>query len=354
MKKRVAGFLAVTAAGALAAGATVSAAPSSESAVANAAGGVCVPKKKIGIVDVIAASPIDFKSDQMAMMIAKRLGWSYQFVDANGDPAKAATAVQSFVDQKVDMILDVSVDAAPIRTGLQAAQKAKIPVFEVNSGNQPSPLFVGMYNENETTMGKILADYIIKTAPGGAKIGDLTTKVTYAGGLRDAALHKAVDASGGKAQILATNEIGGANPAVETSKVVTDQLTAHSDINSIFAVFDYMAAPAINAIRVKGANDKTGVYSYFTTPANLKFLRTPTTLKAVADANLPFGVVIAFDQYLKNIVKKQKIDPKALAKAGGMTYKVVDRNNVPKSGEVFTNTGTLAPYWKQWQKAYTC
>lgn len=350
MWKGIAGISAVAAAACLMAASVASAQPTARQAGSVAQAGSCPKNLKVGVVDLIAQSPIDFKTSMMAVQTGKALGWSVQFVDAAGDPAKGQAAIQSFVSQKYDLIIDTSIDAAPIRTALQAAKKAGIPVFETAAGNAASDLFAGMYNEDETTMGRILMEYIVKTVPG-AQISDLTTRLNRAGLLRDNAI-KAVVKADGKAKILAATEVDLTNPVVNTTKIVTDHLTAHPNINAIYAVFDNMAAAAINAVRAKGS--KAGVYSYFTTAANLKYLRSKSLLKAVADANLPLGAVVAYDQFLNWKVNGKAIDKNALTKLGGMTYKIVDQSNVPATGEVFSNTKTLAPFLAKWKKTYGC
>jgi ribose transport system substrate-binding protein len=309
--------------------------------------GICVPQKTIGLVELISQSPIDSKTDEMVKLIAKELGWKVEYVDAGGEVNKANTAVQNFVNEKVAMIVDDSVDAAPIRTSLLAAKQAGIPVFETNAGNQPSPLFAAMYNENETTMGKILAEYIVKTVPG-AKIGDLSTNLNYAGVLRENAIQKVVKESGGKAKIVADQQVDLTNPVVNTEKTLTDELTAKPEINAVYAVFDNMVGAAVSAIKAHGDTGKAKLFSYFTDPSNLPFLANHE-LTAVADANLPFGAVIVFDQYLKHIVKGSKIEPDALEKAGGLNDRIVTKPN-----EVFDNKATLEPYLAKWKSEYPC
>jgi ABC-type sugar transport system substrate-binding protein len=323
-------------------------APSSTSSSQNAAapgGKICVPKKKVGVVDLIAQSPIDFKTDQMALQAAKSLGWSTHFIDAGGDVNKAQQAVQSFVNEHVDLIIDTSVDAAPIRQGLQAAKAANIPVVELAAGNAPSPLLTAAYAENEATMGKILADHIVKTVPN-ARIADLSTNLNFAGVERENAVKASVAASGGKAKIVADQQVDLTNPVVNTTKTLTDMLTAHPEINAVYAVFDNMAVAAANAIRTKGSKAK--LYTYFTSDSNLKLMRNGQ-VAALADDNLPFGAVIAIDQFLKHVKSGAAFDPNALQTAGGLQYRVVTSPN-----EVFTNTATLAPYLKKWASEYHC
>jgi ABC-type sugar transport system substrate-binding protein len=320
-------------------------ATSSTASAAASTGKVCAKKETVGIVDLIAESPIDAKSDAMAELASKDLGWTYHFIDAAGDPNKMEQAVQSFVNEHVNLIIDVSIDAAPIRVGLQAAKAAHIPVFEVNSGNQPSSLLNAAYAENETEMGKILADYIVKTVPS-AQIGDLATNLSYAGILRENAVKASVAASGGKAHIAADEQVDLTNPVVNTEKTLTDELTGHPNINAVYAVYDNMAVAAASAIRTK--QSKAKLYTYFTSASNLNLMRKGE-IAAVADANLPFGVVVGIDQFLKYAKSGTAFDPNALHKAGGLTYRIVTSPQ-----EVFTNQGTLAPYLAKWAKEYPC
>jgi ABC-type sugar transport system substrate-binding protein len=306
---------------------------------------ICAPKKTIGIVDLIAESPIDYKTDQEAELAANDLGWKYTFIDAGGDVNKAETAVQGFVNQHVDMIIDTSVDSAPIRVGLQAAKSANIPVVELAAGNAPSPLFTAMYNENETTMGRILAQYIVNTVPS-AKIGDLSTNLNYAGVLRENAVKAVIAASGGKSTIDQDQQVDLTNPVVNTQKTLTDELTASPNINAVYAVFDNMAAAAASTIHQKGSKAK--LFTYFTSPSNLNLMKQGE-IAAVADANLPFGAVIAYDQFLKHLKTGAAFDPNALQAAGGLSYRVVSTPN-----QVFTNSATIAPYLSQWAKLYPC
>lgn len=324
---------------------------STQAATASGSQKICAPAKTVGIVDLIAQSPIDYKTDQMALLAAKRLGWKSRFVDAGGDPNKANQAIQGFVTQHVDMIIDTSVDAAPIRSSLQAAKNAGIPVFEVAAGNEPSDLFTAMYNEDETVMGRILAEHIVKTVPN-AKIGDLSTKLNYAGVLRENAVQKVVKGSGGRAQIVANTEVDLSNPVVNTQKAVSSQLTAHPDINAMYLVFDNMAAAAVSTVRGASKTGQVKLYTYFTTPANVKMLKSGQ-LEAVADANLPAGAAVAFDQYLGSL-KGQKIDPEALKKSGLLEYQVVSKDDLPRSGSPFDNAKTLQPFLEKWAKQFPC
>jgi ABC-type sugar transport system substrate-binding protein len=314
--------------------------------VAASTGKVCVDKKTVGYVDIFAASPIETSMHNLADAAVKSLGWQMKFVDAAGDFTKMQQAIQSFVTQRVDFIIVASADAAPIRQGLQAAQGAKIPVVEVGGGNlDPQKLFSATYNEDETTLGKTLADYIVKSVPK-AKIADLATSLNYSGKARGEGLKAAVAASGGSAEIAASQQVDSGNVVPSTTKTLTDMLTAHPDINAVFSTFDSMATPAANALRTKGSKAK--VYTTFATPSNLEMMQKGQ-LAAVIDANLALTPAVAFDQFLKVIKTGAAFDPHAVEKAGGLGYRIVTSPDT-----VYDVNKTFAPFLQRWAKEYPC
>lgn len=61
-------------------------------------------------------------------------GWSVKFVDSAGQPAGAITAMQNFVQSKVDAIVVQTYSADQLSAGLAAAKDAGIPVFSTGGG----------------------------------------------------------------------------------------------------------------------------------------------------------------------------------------------------------------------------
>jgi ABC-type sugar transport system substrate-binding protein len=314
--------------------------------VAASTGKVCVDKKTVGYVDIFAASPIEATMHNLADSAVKSLGWDMKFVDAAGDFTKMQQALQSFVNQHVDLIMVASADAAPIRQGLQAAKAAKIPVIEIGGGNlDPQNLFTARYNENEETLGKMLGDHIVKSVPN-SKIADLASTLNYSGAAREKGFKAAVAASGGSAKVVATQQVDGANIVPSTSKTLTDILTAHPDTNAVFAVFDPMTTPAAQVIRQKGSKAK--LFSNFATPENLELMKKGQ-LAAVIDDNLALTPAVAFDQFLNHVKTGAAFDPSAVDKAGGLGYRIVTSPDM-----VYDVNKTFAPFLQKWAKAYPC
>jgi ribose transport system substrate-binding protein len=309
-------------------------------------GEVCVDKKTVGYVDVFAASPIETSMKELSDAAVESLGWEMNFVDAAGDFTKMQQAIQSFVTQKVDFIIVASADAAPIRQGLEAAKEANIPVVQIGGGNlDPQNLFTATYNEDEKTLGKMLAEHIAESVPD-AQIADLATTLNYSGKARGDGLKEAVEESGGKAEIAASQQVDSSNVVPSTTKTLTDMLTAHPDINAVYATFDSMATPAANAVRTKGSDAK--VYTTFATPSNLELMKKGQ-MGAVIDANLAITPAVAFDQFLNVSENGGEFDPDAIEKAGGLGYRIVTDPT-----QVYDVNETFKPFLEKWSKEYPC
>jgi ABC-type sugar transport system substrate-binding protein len=307
------------------------------------ASGICVDKKTIGYVDIYNASPIEKEMSDSAKTIADTLGWDMKLIDGAGDFAKMQTGLQNLVSQKVDLILVASSDAAPIRQGLQAAKDANIPVIEIGGGTTPSDLYSAQYAEDEETLGNTVGKYIVDNIPN-AKIADLATSLNYSGTAREQGFQKAVSESNGSVKVVANQQVDSGDPN-SAGKIMTDMLTAHPEINTVWATFDSMAAAAASSIRQKGSKAK--LFTTFATPANLEMLKKGE-LAGVVDSNLALTPMVALDQFLAHTTKKTPFDPNAIEAAGGLGYRVVT------SQQSFDSTETLAPFLKKWQTEYAC
>lgn len=316
-------------------------------------GAIKVAKRTIGVVDIIRQSPIDDKTDTLMEAAAQKLGWDIKVIDAGGDPGKAASATQSFVNQGVDAIILTSVDANLVRAQLARAKQKNIPVIHTNSGTEQSDLWTAAYMEDETKMASTLVQYIIDHVPN-TKLIDLKTTLNFAGSVRAQAVKDTVAASGGKAQIVGSSDVDLSNPAVNTQKDLTDLLTAHPDANAVHAVFDNMAQAAVTTVKLK--RSKAQVFSYFSTANNMKNLVNDTALTAVMDNDLAKTGAVAFDELIDYFQKKDPIDPNAMSKpANALEYRVIDRAAARKlgaSGDPFPIEKTLAPYLARWAKEY--
>jgi ribose transport system substrate-binding protein len=88
----------------------------------------------------------------------KEKGWTVNVMDTAGDVAAAVGKLEDAANQKVDAIV-INVDPSQVTAGLQAAQKANIPVFGMDAGSDP--LLVTNVTSNGYAMAAETATYVV-------------------------------------------------------------------------------------------------------------------------------------------------------------------------------------------------
>ena len=89
---------------------------------------------------------------------AKSKSWEVDVIDTSGDVAALVSRMEDVSLQKVDAIV-INVDPSQIKTGLLAAKDAGIPVFGMDSGNDP--LLVANITSNGYVMAAETATYVV-------------------------------------------------------------------------------------------------------------------------------------------------------------------------------------------------
>ncbi|HEY1689557.1 MAG TPA: substrate-binding domain-containing protein [Solirubrobacteraceae bacterium] len=308
-----------------------------------------VKKETIGVVDLKRDAPIQDRMDEALEAGGKALGWDVKVTDCNGEPEKVTAAMNAFANEHVNAMIVESIGVESAPRAVQELEEAKAPIIAIGGSVPANSAYAAQYTENETELATILAEKIVEDHPEGAKIGDITLTIAPATVARNEALKEVVAVSGGKAEIVTSAQFELENIVSSTEKIVTDMLTAHPDINSIWGVADDTVQPGIAAILKKHSNAQ--LYSFYSDPSSLEALRKKgNPLAAVADVNLQEGAIVALDQLVGYFQKNTPIDPNALP---ALPYKIIDRENVPPEGEeTYPLKETLQPYEEKWEKEY--
>ncbi len=88
----------------------------------------------------------------------KEKGWTVNVIDTAGDVAAVVGRLEDVSNQGVSAIV-LNVDPAQVSAGLQAAQKANIPVFGMDAGTDP--LLVTNVTSNGYAMAAETASYVV-------------------------------------------------------------------------------------------------------------------------------------------------------------------------------------------------
>ncbi|WP_330628300.1 substrate-binding domain-containing protein [Thioclava sp. FTW29] len=194
--------------------------------------------------------------------VAKAHGAEVLELNIDGDITKEAQAIDTYISRGVDAILIAPVSATNSAAALARAKAKGITIVALNGGLADPDLadatFATEDRELGTHTGEAAAAFIKDRMGGRAKIGILAfssllpeQSAARVGGFRDTVT------KGTQIDILGTQDAWMPEKAVQ---VATDMLTAHPDINLLFAANEGGTVGAMQAVRNAGRMGKVYVF----------------------------------------------------------------------------------------------
>ena len=213
------------------------------------------PTITVGFLQILGASPAATRNEVQFKRAAKVLGWKVNVVDAQGDPAKMASGIQSFVTQKVDAIVTIAVAPAAAQQALTAAKKAGIPAITIAGPNpDPNKLYAAQIAPNDSALGAMSAQHLCDTLGKGAKIVAQFFDPLDALVRRDT-VAKAVFGNCG-VKVVASHQVDFSNAVADATKSTLNMLQAHPEATGVWADQDFEFSAAVNAVKQLGADQE--------------------------------------------------------------------------------------------------
>jgi ribose transport system substrate-binding protein len=234
-------------------------------------------KYTIGLVPFSSADPTSNQAMVAVEDVAKKNGWHFSLIDAQGAPDKAISAIQNLVQKKVDLIITTVFPADSLAGGVLAAKAAGIPVASLGGGTGngvQSNWDVGLQQ------GKVIAAKMIADTGGQ---GDLLV-LGYKPGLpcqeREAALDAAIKSTSLKVTRQEIPIPGQVQGGLQDTQAWLASHPAGSTKDTIWACFDDPAIGAISALQQAGRHD-VAVYGINGTPQALQAIRSGAMVATV-------------------------------------------------------------------------
>ncbi|HBD0719442.1 ribose ABC transporter permease [Escherichia coli] len=215
-------------------------------------------------------------------MIVKAVVILLAVLDSQNNPAKELANVQDLTVRGTKILLINPTDSDAVGNAVKMANQANIPVITLDRQATKGEVVSHIASDN-VLGGKIAGDYIAKKAGEGAKVIELQGIAgTSAARERGEGFQQAVAAH--KFNVLASQ------PAdfdrTKGLNVMQNLLTAHPDVQAVFAQNDEMALGALRALQTAGKSDVMVV----------GFDGTPDGEKAVNDGKLAATIAQLPDQ----------------------------------------------------------
>lgn len=208
-------------------------------------------KDTIALVVSTLNNPFFVSLKDGAQKEADKLGYTLVVLDSQNNPAKELANVQDLTVRGAKLLLINPTDSDAVGNAVKMANQANIPVITLDRVANQGTVVSHIASDN-VAGGKMAGDFIAEKLGNGAKVIELQGIAgASAARERGEGFKQAVAAH--KFNVLASQ------PAdfdrTKGLNVMQNLLTAHPDVQAVFAQNDEMALGALRALQVAGKND---------------------------------------------------------------------------------------------------
>jgi ribose transport system substrate-binding protein len=281
----------------------------------------------------------------MAPIIQNDLGGSAKIYDGQSNPKVWNESILQMVADKVDGIALLSIPPQLVGQGLQAAEKAGIPIVRCcGAGGTPNPKL--------NFPGKIFANVDVDYGAAGAASADYVT--SQSGGKADVLVLTDNSQDGVKTHVAGfkaeltkicpsckqdTQQTQTADVTTSTPQRVVAYLQAHPSVDWIYLAYDPQGIFIVPALQKAGLANKVKIAGILGNPVNLKFIKQGAIQQSDVMIDENYYAWAMTDQLLRALNKMPVSEPE---NEGAPWYIVTKQlGNYPQGATA--TTGFTAP-----------
>ncbi|TCK29170.1 monosaccharide ABC transporter substrate-binding protein (CUT2 family) [Ancylobacter aquaticus] len=217
-------------------------------------------QKRIALVQAHQESRFRIDLNKGAEDKAKELGYTLTIYNANNNPALQNDAVETYVNDKVDIILVLAIDANAIKPSIEDAVAAGIPVLAVDTvvdGKNISN--IGVDNKDAgRDIGRRVGEYLKST--GKTEVGTVGALNSFIQNLRMDGFKEGLAEVAPEAKIV--GGVDGQNVQNIAQNAAEALVAAHPDLSVIYASGEPALVGAMAAIRSRDATDRIKLFGW--------------------------------------------------------------------------------------------
>ena len=202
----------------------------------------------IGLAISTLNNPFFVDLEAGAKAKATELGVKLVTLDSQDDSATEMSNVEDLINQGVDVIMINPTDSDAVKSAVEAANKANIPVITLDRGANGGEVVSHIASDN-VAGGKLAGGYIVELLGGKGKVVELEG-IPGASAARDRG-QGSNEAIGGTDLEVVAKQTANFDRA-EGLTVMENILQAQPEIDAVFAHNDEMALGALEAIKASG------------------------------------------------------------------------------------------------------
>ena len=263
-----------------------------------------------------------------AQKAADAAGDKLVIFNANNDASAQNSAIENYIQQKVDGIIVVAIDVNGIMPAVKEAADAGIPVVAIDAilPDGPQKAQIGVDNAKAgTDIGTYFVDYVKKNADGKAKVGIVGALNSYIQNLRQKGFEDTIKGADG---IQTVGVVDGQNIQDNALAAAENLITGNPDMTAIYATGEPALLGAVAAVQSQGKQGSIKVFGW--------------DLTAQAIAGLDAGYVVAVVQQDPAGEGKAAVEALGKLTGGGSVEKsisvpitIVTKDNVEPYRAVF-------------------
>lgn len=189
---------------------------------------------------------------------AKAAGDTLTIFNANNDPAAQNSAIETFIQQKVDGIAVVAIDVNGIMPAVQQAADAGIPVVAIDAILPEGPQKAQIGVDNGKTAADIATFYTGQLGDAN-KLGVVGALNSFIQNIRKDEFLKVTDATDKVEQV---GVVDGQNVQDVALGAAENLLTANPDLTAIYATGEPQMVASVAAVQSQGRQDSVKVYGW--------------------------------------------------------------------------------------------
>lgn len=197
-----------------------------------------------------------------AQKAADQTGNKLVIYNSNNDPAAQNSAIETYIQQKVDGIAVDAIDVNGIMPAVQKAAKAGIPVVAIDAilPDGPQKAQVGVDNAKAgADLGNYFLDYVKANMGGKAKLGVVGALNSYIQNVRQKGFTDVVKKAEG---VTMTDVVDGQNVQDVALTAAENLITANPDLTAIYATGEPALMGAIAAIESQGKQESVKIFGW--------------------------------------------------------------------------------------------
>ncbi|WP_018858694.1 ABC transporter substrate-binding protein [Rhizobium sp. 42MFCr.1] len=272
-------------------------------------GSAFAAEKTFALVQINQQALFFNQMNEGAQKAADAAGAKLVIFNANNDPAAQNSAIETYIQQKVDGLAVVAIDVNGIMPAVQQAAAAGIPVVAIDAilPEGPQKAQIGVDNAKAgADMGKFFLDYVKSNMGGKAKYGVVGALNSFIQNVRQEGFEKSVKSVEG---VTTAGVVDGQNIQDNALAAAENLITGNPDMNAVYATGEPALMGAIAAVESQGKQSDVKIFGW--------------DLTAQAIAGIDAGYVTAVIQQDPSAMGAAAVDALKKISDGGSVEKTI-------------------------------